>query len=51
MKPTARLVNCARGGIINENDLAHALEENVIQGAAIDVYAKEPLSENSLYVL
>ena len=47
MKPTARLVNCARGGIINENDLAQALEENVIQGAAIDVYAKEPLAENS----
>ena len=47
MKPTARLVNCARGGIINENDLANALAENVIQGAAIDVYAKEPLAENS----
>ncbi len=47
MKPTSRLVNCARGGIINENDLAHALEENIIQGAAIDVYAKEPLAENS----
>jgi D-3-phosphoglycerate dehydrogenase len=47
MKSTARLVNCARGGIINENDLANALAENVIQGAAIDVYAKEPLAENS----
>ena len=47
MKPTARLVNCARGGIINENDLAHALEENVINGAAIDVYAEEPLAELS----
>ncbi len=47
MKPTARLVNCARGGIINENDLANALVENVIQGAAIDVYAKEPLAEKS----
>ena len=47
MKPTARLVNCARGGIIDENDLANALEANVIKGAAIDVYAKEPLPENS----
>ena len=47
MKPTARLVNCARGGIIDENDLANALEANVIKGAAIDVYAKEPLTENS----
>ena len=47
MKPTARLVNCARGGIINESDLAKALESGVISGAAIDVYAQEPLSESS----
>ena len=47
MKPTARLVNCARGGIINEMDLAKALNSGVIAGAAIDVYAVEPLSEDS----
>jgi D-3-phosphoglycerate dehydrogenase len=42
MKPTARLVNCARGGIINEDDLYDALEAGTIAGAALDVYPKEP---------
>jgi D-3-phosphoglycerate dehydrogenase len=43
MKPTARLVNCARGGIIDEAALAEAVQNGVIAGAALDVYAKEPL--------
>ena len=47
MKPTVRLINCARGGIINENDLVTALKEKIIAGAAIDVYENEPLAENS----
>ncbi len=47
MKPSARLINCARGGIISENDLAQALESKVIAGAALDVYAQEPLSKES----
>ncbi|MBR0061013.1 MAG: phosphoglycerate dehydrogenase, partial [Selenomonadaceae bacterium] len=38
MKPTVRLINCARGGIINEKDLATALEEKLIAGAAVDVF-------------
>jgi D-3-phosphoglycerate dehydrogenase len=42
MKPTVRLVNCARGGIINEDALYEALAENRIAGAALDVYPKEP---------
>jgi D-3-phosphoglycerate dehydrogenase len=42
MKPTVRLVNCARGGIINEDALYKALEEKKIAGAALDVYPKEP---------
>ena len=42
MKPTARLVNCARGGIINEDALYDALAENRIAGAALDVFPKEP---------
>ena len=42
MKPTARIVNCARGGIINENDLYDALKNNVIAGAALDVFPEEP---------
>lgn len=48
MKPTVRLINCARGGIINENDLATALNEKIIAGAAIDVFTTEPLENDSL---
>lgn len=51
MKPTARIINCARGGIINEADLAQALREGVIGGAALDVYASEPLGESELRAL
>ncbi|MCR5833125.1 MAG: phosphoglycerate dehydrogenase [Selenomonadaceae bacterium] len=47
MKPTVRLINCARGGIINEKDLATALKENIIAGAAVDVFESEPLAEDS----
>ena len=47
MKPTARLVNCARGGIIDEAALAEAVQNGVIAGAALDVYAKEPLQADS----
>ena len=42
MKPTVRLVNCARGGIINEEALYDALSKNAIAGAALDVYPTEP---------
>jgi D-3-phosphoglycerate dehydrogenase / 2-oxoglutarate reductase len=42
MKPTVRLVNCARGGIINEDALYDALAENKIGGAALDVFSSEP---------
>jgi len=42
MKPTVRLVNCARGGIINEDALYAALAEKRIAGAALDVFPKEP---------
>ncbi|MDR3236822.1 MAG: D-2-hydroxyacid dehydrogenase [Prevotellaceae bacterium] len=43
MKSTALLINMGRGGIINEEDLAKAIDKNVIGGAALDVYAHEPL--------
>lgn len=46
MKPTARLINAARGGIVNEQDLADALREKVIAGAALDVYTSEPFENN-----
>ena len=45
MKPTARVINCARGGIINENDLADALRNGIVAGAALDVFTKEPFNE------
>ncbi|MBR3406848.1 MAG: hydroxyacid dehydrogenase [Bacteroidales bacterium] len=47
MKPTAILVNTGRGGIAVEADLARALKEDVIAGAALDVYVKEPLPLDS----
>ncbi len=47
MKNTAKLVNCARGGIIDEAALADALNSDVIAGAALDVFAEEPLSKDS----
>jgi D-3-phosphoglycerate dehydrogenase len=47
MKPTARIINCARGGIIDEPDLAQAIEQGTIAGAALDVFAKEPLEGES----
>jgi len=42
MKPTVRLINCARGGIINEDALYDALARKRIAGAALDVFTKEP---------
>ncbi|EKD08368.1 D-3-phosphoglycerate dehydrogenase [Arthrospira platensis C1] len=47
MKPTARIINCARGGIVDEVALAEALKNDQIAGAAVDVYENEPLEENS----
>ena len=47
MKSTASIINVARGGIINESDLARALNEGVINGAAIDVFHTEPISKNN----
>jgi D-3-phosphoglycerate dehydrogenase / 2-oxoglutarate reductase len=46
MKPHCLLINCARGGIVNEQDLAQALKDNVIAGAALDVYTSEPFEDN-----
>ena len=47
MKKTAFLINTSRGPIVNEDDLIIALSTNVIAGAGLDVYEKEPLSENN----
>jgi len=50
-KPTLRLINVARGGIVVEDDLAAALRDGVIAGAALDVFAKEPTTESPLFEL
>lgn len=41
-KPTLRIINCARGGLVDESDLYEALKSNQIAGAAFDVYTEEP---------
>lgn len=46
MKPTAYFVNTARGGVMNEQDLADALNNDVIAGAGIDVLTLEPMRED-----
>ena len=47
MKKNCILINAARGGIIHEQDLDKALNENLIFGAAIDVFEKEPPDDNN----
>jgi phosphoglycerate dehydrogenase-like enzyme len=47
MKPTAYLVNSSRGPVVDEKALAQALKANVIAGAALDVFEKEPLPPDS----
>jgi D-3-phosphoglycerate dehydrogenase / 2-oxoglutarate reductase len=49
LKPGARLINCARGGLIVEKDLAEALDRGWVAGAAIDVFVDEPATENPLF--
>ncbi len=48
-KPTLRLINVARGGIVDEADLAECLRDGVIAGAALDVFDNEPISESPLF--
>ncbi len=47
MKPTAFLINTARGGVVNEKDLAECLKQKRIAGAALDVLTKEPPTEGN----
>ena len=47
MKKNAILINTARGGIVNEEDLNRALNENIIFGAGLDVFEEEPVNNNN----
>ena len=49
VKPTVRIINCARGGLIDEEILAKAVEEKRIAGAAVDVFPEEPATESVLF--
>ena len=49
MKPTAILVNAARGGLVDEHALAQALKDGAIAGAGLDVYATEPCTDSPLF--
>ena len=46
MKNTAFLINTSRGGVVNETDLANALNNGTIAGAGLDVLRKEPMDKN-----
>ena len=48
-KKSLRIINVARGGIVDESDLADAVKNGVIAGAALDVFSKEPMTESPLF--
>jgi D-3-phosphoglycerate dehydrogenase / 2-oxoglutarate reductase len=48
-KPSLRVINVARGGIVNEDDLAAAVRDGVIAGAALDVFSTEPMTSSPLF--
>ncbi|MEL6892208.1 MAG: phosphoglycerate dehydrogenase [Actinomycetota bacterium] len=50
-KPTLRVVNVARGGIVHEADLADCVRDGVIAGAALDVFSTEPMTDSPLFDL
>jgi len=51
MKPGVRIINCARGGLVDEESLAAALKSGHVAGAAFDVFSVEPAKDNPLFNL
>ncbi|AVT83164.1 phosphoglycerate dehydrogenase [Rhodopseudomonas palustris] len=51
MKKGVRIINCARGGLVDENALAEALKSGHVAGAAFDVFSEEPATKNVLFGL
>ena len=51
LKPGARVINCARGGLVDEEALADAIREGRVAGAAFDVFAEEPATASPLFGL
>lgn len=49
VKPTVYIINCARGALIDEEALDKAIGKKRVAGAALDVYAKEPVTESALF--
>ena len=51
MKPGVRIINCARGELINEDALAEAIDSGKVAGAALDVFHSEPLKDSAFFAL
>tara|TARA_B100000686_G_scaffold327034_1_gene385516 strand:+ start:14025 stop:15626 length:1602 start_codon:yes stop_codon:yes gene_type:complete len=51
MKKGVKIINCARGGLVNEKDLAYSIKKGHVSGAAFDVFSKEPANTNILFGL
>jgi len=51
MKKGVRIINCARGGLVDEPALAEAIQSGIVAGAALDVFETEPATENPLFGL
>jgi len=49
MKPGVRIINCARGGLVDEEALLKALNSKHVAGAALDVFVEEPATKNALF--